>query len=273
WRYSAGMAASAVGAIVLANADRLALTVLSTPEELGRYTIAFTATGLLQLGIQPFYKAFFPRYAELISRGDTALLREEYFRSCRVLAAIVIPAGTIGIAFAPEILRVWVGSTDHTTALVLRLLLSAITMTGVLWLPAAFQQAHGWTRLHAAMIAVALLAGFPVMVWAIQQWGTVGATAVWMLHGTLGITMELWLMHRRLLPGDLKRWYTSVLLPPLAVALPIVVGLRLLLPHPITHWASISHVAIATSISLPLSVILTTKRATTSASRPSEWHR
>src|SRR5439155_1003263 len=81
-----------------------------------------------------------------------------------------------------------------------------ITCAGLMWLPAAFQQAHGWTRLHASMIAGALVVGAPIMVWAIRTVGTVGATTIWVLHGVSIITMGLWLMHRRLLIGEMVTW-------------------------------------------------------------------
>jgi O-antigen/teichoic acid export membrane protein len=71
WRFSVGMALTSLAAVLLANADRIALSKMVSTEELGKYAVAFTATGLLQLAIQPFYRAFFPRYAELVSQGDS----------------------------------------------------------------------------------------------------------------------------------------------------------------------------------------------------------
>lgn len=236
WRYSAGMALTALAAVLLANADRIALSKMVPTVELGKYAVAFTATGLLQLAIQPFYRAFFPRYAALVSLGDTKSLRDEYFQSCRMMGAAIIPLGTIGWVFAPQIFNAWLGKNDETILDVFRWLLIGITCSGLMWLPAAFQQAHGWTRLHAAMIAGALVLGTPIMVWAILAYGTVGATVVWIVHGVSDITLGLWLMHRRLLVGELLGWYRSVLLPPLLVSLPLVAFSRLLMPRGMNKW-------------------------------------
>lgn len=239
WRFSMGMALTSVVAVLLANADRIALSKIATTAELGKYAVAFTATGLLQLGIQPFYRAFFPRYSELVSSGDTKRLRDEYFRSCRLLAVAIIPLGIIGWTFAPHIFYAWLGKNDETIVNVFRWLLVGITCSGLMWLPAAFQQAHGWTRLHAAMITGALVLGAPVMVWAIRSYGTVGATAVWVLHGVSDITLGLWLMHRRLLIGELLGWYRSVLLPPLLISFPLV-GLSWWVMSPgLNKWVSL----------------------------------
>ncbi|OOG50594.1 oligosaccharide flippase family protein [Polaromonas sp. C04] len=239
WRFSAGMALTAAASVLLANADRIALSKMVSTEELGKYAVAFTATGLLQMGIQPFYRAFFPRYSELVSSGNTKRLRDEYFRSCRLMALVIVPLGIIGWLFAPYIFLAWLGKYDKTIVDVFRWLLIGVTCSGLVWLPAAFQQAHGWTRLHAAMITGALVMGAPIMVWGINVFGTVGATAVWVLHGVSDITLGLWLMHRRLLIEDLLDWYRTVLLPPLLVGLPLIGLSWWLMPHNMNKWVSL----------------------------------
>jgi O-antigen/teichoic acid export membrane protein len=238
WRFSMGMALTSVSAVLLANADRIALSKMVSTAVLGNYALAYTATGLLQMAIQPFYRAFFPRYSELVSLGDanSKRLRDEYFQSCRIMASVIIPLGAIGWVFAPQIFNVWLGKSDETIVEVFRWLLIGITCSGLMWLPAAFQQAHGWTSLHAAMIAGALVAGAPVMVLAIHAYGPVGATAVWILHGVSDITLGLWLMHRRLLIGELLNWYRTVLLPPIMVSLPLIGASWWLMPHGLNKW-------------------------------------
>ncbi len=242
WRYSAGMALSALAAVLMSNADRIALSTLLPTAELGKYSIAFAATGLMQLGIQPFYRAFFPRYAELVSAGNAGLLRAVYFRSCRLMAFAIIPLGIIGWTFAPQLLTSWLGRHEETVTVVFRWLLIGITCAGLMWLPAAFQQAHGWTRLHASMIAGALVLGAPIMVWAIRTMGTVGATTIWVLHGVSIITIGLWLMHRRLLVGEMVAWYRVVLLPPLVLTLPLVGLSWWAMPKDLGRWTGLGWV-------------------------------
>lgn len=239
WRFAMGMAMTAISAVMLANVDRIVLSKMMPTAELGKYAVAFTATGLLQMGIQPFYRAFFPRYSELVSSGDATRLREEYYRSCRLMAAVLLPVSIIGGMFAPQLFHAWLGKDDATTLAVFRWLLIGITTSGLMWLPAAFQQAHGWTRLHVAMITGALVLGLPVMVWAIHAHGTVGATAVWVLHGVSDLTLGLWLMHRRLLAGEMLRWYRSVLVPPLLISLPLAAASWWLMPAGLGRWMSL----------------------------------
>jgi O-antigen/teichoic acid export membrane protein len=162
--------------------------------------------------------------------------------------------GIVGWAFAPQIFDAWLGKKDETIVSVFRWLLLGITCSGLTWLPAAFQQAHGLTRLHASMIAGALVLGAPIMVWAILVYGTVGATAVWLLHGVSDITLGLWLMHRRLLSGDLIDWYRSVLLPPLLIGFPLVSFCWWFMPHGLNKWLSLCWVG--TTVLVVMTAIL-----------------
>ncbi len=240
WRFAAGMAFTMAAGVLLANVDRLFLSKLMPAEELGKYTLAWTATGLLQLGIQPFYRAYFPRFAELFASGDTVKLREEYYQGCRLMAAIIIPSAVMGWAFAPEIFTVWIGIVDKTIVDVFRWLLLGIAGAGLMWLPAAFQQANGWSRLHAVMIAGALCLGALSLFWTIKYWGAVGATFVWVLHGLSDVTLGLWLMHKRLLSGEFVLWYRTVVLPPLLYTSPIVALSWWLIPSDLKTWSIVA---------------------------------
>lgn len=237
WRFSAGMAFTMMVSVALANADRLFISKFLPAEELGKYTLALTATGLLQMGIQPFYRAYFPRFAELIAMGDSDSLRKEYYFGCRLVAGVILPVALIGWAFAPELFLTWIGRTDRTTVAAFRWLLLGIASSGLMWLPAAFQQAHGWTRLHAAMITGALSLGFPSLWWTTKYWGTSGATAIWVLHGVSDVTLGLWLMHKRLLPGEFITWYRTVLVPPLLIGLPTVGLSWWFMPPGLSRWS------------------------------------
>jgi len=253
-RFSSGMALTAAWAVLLANADRIVLSKMASTEVLGKYAVAFTAAGLLQLGIQPFYRTYFPRYSELVSLADATRLRNEYFQSCRVMALILVPLGSLGFVFAPDLLQVWLGRHDDTITDTFRLLLIGITCSGLVWLPAAFQQAHGWTRLHTSMIAGALLVGAPIMVLAIPRFGAAGATVVWLLHGLSGITVGLWLMHRRLLVGELPHWYRSVLVLPMLTGLPLIGLSGWLMPPGQARWMSLTWIGLTglVAVLLPL---------------------
>lgn len=268
WRFSAGMALTASSGVLLANLDRIVLSKMSSTVEVGKYALAFTGAGLMQMGILPFYRAHFPRYSELVTSGDAAELRAEYFRSCRIMAAVLVPIGIAGYTFAPQLFRAWVGNEDPTTVATFRWLLVGIGTSGLMWLPAAFQQAHGWTRLHALMILGALLFGGALMVPAIALFGTVGATTAWVLHGLSNITLGLWLMHRRLLKGAARFWLRSVLAPPLATSLAIALVGHFLMPRDLGRWMGLVWAAVTGAALLAASFIVALRSPVASAEAP-----
>lgn len=254
--FSTGMALTAVWAVLLASADRIVLSRMVSADALGQYAVAFAGSGLLQLGIQPFYRTFFPRYAELVSLPDRDGLQREYFHSCRMMAMLLVPLGLVGLVFAPELLYAWLGRRDETITTTFRLLVLGITCSGLCWLPAAFQQAHGWTRLHTQMMAGSVLVGTPLIVLAVPWFGIAGATAVWLLHGLSDVTLGLWLMHRRLLKGELLRWYRSVLVPPLLTAAPLVAAASWLMPAELGRWTGLAWTAAIGALALALAWVL-----------------
>lgn len=238
-RFSSGMALTSIAAVLISNIDRIAISKILPVSELGKYAIAFTATGLLQLGIQPFYRAFFPRYSELFSFGNQEKLKKEYFFSNKMIAIIIISLGVICLFFAEDIFLSWMNIKDVIIIKVFRLLILGIVCSGLGWLPAAMQQAQGWTSLHVKMIFGSILIGLPIMILAIHFFGIIGGTVVWLIHGISDITLGLWLMHRRIFKGELIKWYRTVLVPPILITVPIAYVSFLLKPHDLGRFENL----------------------------------
>jgi O-antigen/teichoic acid export membrane protein len=220
-RFSSGMALTSIAAVLICNVDRIAISKILSVMELGKYAVAFTATGLLQLGIQPFYRAFFPRFSELYSLGDYEKLKSEYFFSNKLISIFIITLGSICLFFAEEIFFSWMKIIDNNIIITFRVLIFSIICSGLGWLPAAMQQAQGWTSLHVKMIFGSLIFGLPIMIISLYYFGIIGGAAVWLVHGVSEITLGLWFMHKRIFKGELIRWYRTVFLPPLLFAIPI----------------------------------------------------
>lgn len=254
--FSIGMAANTMVGVLLGNMDRILLSGGLPTAELGRYTAAYTAASMLQMGIQPFYRAYFPRYSELVSKNDPELLKHEYFQSSSLMGIAIIPICLVALFFAPQIFLVWFGRQDEAMLSAFRWLVIGMTGAGIAWLPAAFQQANGWTRLHVGMMVVALILGTPVTLWCIHHFGSPGAAALWVVHGVMEVTVGLWLMHRVLLTGYLGRWYRTVLLPPFLVGLPAVAISRFLMPEQLSRWLSLTWIFSTGVIVLGISLML-----------------
>jgi O-antigen/teichoic acid export membrane protein len=216
--FSGGMFLTAICGALMSNADRLAVSKLLDGESLGRYSVALTAVGLLQMLVFAFHRSFYPRFSQLHAAGDTVLLKNTYVNACRLLGAVLVPTGIVFIAFTPQLLTIWLGRSDPLTESTSRLLVLAFVLSGLMWLPAAYQQAAGRTKLHTGMMALTLVVGLPLMVVSISRWGLVGATTLMLLHGVVQVSVVQWLMNRDVLRGGMASWYWAVLLRPSLVS-------------------------------------------------------
>jgi O-antigen/teichoic acid export membrane protein len=254
-RYSAGMFLTALCGLLIANIDRIVLSKLVFADDFGRYTLAFTAAGLLQMIILAFYRSYFPRFSELKASLHDVALKKIYYQSCRNVGVIIVPTAVVACIFAPQLFKIWMGGADSITITTFRLLIVATTCSGLMWLPAALQQALGWTWLHSSLMIVALCLGVPCLIFGIKVYGMVGATAMMLVHGAIEITFGLWLMNRVIYPGENFRWYKLVIIRPLLASLPLAFVSAATIPAGVGSIASFSWL-VATGIIIVLSAFV-----------------
>lgn len=267
WRYASGMFATAVLGMLLTNADRLMLSRLVSTEDLGRYSLAITGASFLQMVVFAFYRAYYPLFSELKAAGNAQRLKETYAVACRNVGAVVVPCAVLGWVFAHELIQIWLGQNDPTTAELFRWLILGVSMAGLMWLPAAYQQANGWTSLHAWLMALALVLGLPIAALLVQRWGVQGGVTIMLVHGLVEITLGLLLMNRVYFPGESLRWYRSVLLRPLFVAGPLAWVIHQGMPEEVSRfeaafWVSIAAAAVLAGMAFLHRDLLTRRRST-----------
>jgi hypothetical protein len=78
--------------------------------------------------------------------------------------------------------------------------------------------------------AVSAVVLIPALLIVAPRFGGPGAAAVWMLLNAGYLIFSVPLMHRRLLKGELGRWYRSDVLLPAAAAVAVALAGRVLLP-------------------------------------------
>lgn len=242
--FSKQMALTSIIAVLLSNTDKLLVFKMLNAEDLSRYSIAFTATGFLQLAIQPFYRSFFPRYSELFSKEKHNELESEYFFSNRLISFLIISLAVICFVFANELFYVWMGNTDPVVLKVFRFLICGIMLSGLGWLPAAFQQAIGWPELHVKMMLISFFIAIPVLIFSINYIGIIGASFIWLIHGVIDLTIGLWIMHKKVFKGKFKMWYLKIFIPPFFYSIPISLVSKLLLPETLSRVNTLVWVAV-----------------------------
>lgn len=273
WRFAAGMSGITILGMVLSQMDKVILTRLLPLVEFGYYSLAgVVAMGLYRL-IAPLFSALYPRFTELVSRGETEELVRTYHSACQAMSVIVLPTALLLIAFSREVLWLWTGdpvAADNTWK-ILSFLIAGTALNGLMNLPYALQLAYGWTKLalYTNIVAVAVL--LPLVVIFAQRYGAGGAAAVWALLNLGYVLIPLQLMHRRLLPAEKWRWYREDVALPLAAAAIVVIPSRWIIADGLGSALAIAWIAatgiaalVAAALAAPLirpRVLLLARRA------------
>jgi O-antigen/teichoic acid export membrane protein len=127
------------------------------------------------------------------------------------VSVLVLPVAVVMAVFSKEILLLWTQNPTTTaqTAPILSLLVIGTALNGMMNLPYALQLAHGWTQLafYINVVAVAVLG--PLVYVLASHYGAIGAASVWAGLNSGYVLIGIQLMHRRLLRGEMWRWYVE----------------------------------------------------------------
>jgi O-antigen/teichoic acid export membrane protein len=233
WRYAAGMAGMAVVSILLTQTDKLAVSKMLPLETLGYYTLACTLAWVPSMVGSPIAFAVFPRLTGMVALEDRTGLTRLYLRTCELIAVANIPAGlTIGL-FAGDCIFAWTGSAiaAQRAGLVASLLVGGQLMQAISTVPYYLALAHGSMKLNLQIGIASVVLITPLLLFLIVKYGVVGAGLSWLLMNLCTVPPYLYLLHRRFLPGELRRWCLRAVARPLLATLPCVLLGRCLVPH------------------------------------------
>lgn len=221
WRFAAGMLGISLVTILLTQLDKIILSKMLTLEMFGYYMLAFNVANALNNLVTPIFSALFPKFTQLVASAEESNLIILYHKGCRLLSVLVFPMAITIAIFAKDILVLWLGDTiaAQNAHQILTLLMIGTALNAVMTLPYALQLAYGWTKLaiYKNIAAVALLV--PLMVWMVQRYQGIGAAWVWIILNLGYFIFEVPIMHRRLLKGEMGKWYgRDVILPIIIVA-------------------------------------------------------
>jgi O-antigen/teichoic acid export membrane protein len=218
--------------MVMTQLDKVILSKTLSLEMFGYYALA----GLVVAGFYRLYGSvvapLYPRLAQLAHAGSEEEIRLLYHRGCQLLSTLAFAALAVVAFFSPEVLYAWTGSAAAAghTALILSLLAVGTCLNGLMQLPYALQLAHGWTRLGLWINIVAVLVLAPLIYFLAIRFGAPGAAAAWIVLNAGYVSVGIPLMHRRLLRGEMWRWYGRDVALPLAGALLVALPARIWVP-------------------------------------------
>jgi O-antigen/teichoic acid export membrane protein len=233
WRYAAGMAGMAVVSTILTQTDKLAVSKMLPLEMLGYYTLAGALASLPLMLAGPIASAVFPRLTGLVEIGDRIGLVRLYHRTSELVAVAIIPAGLTLALFAGEFIFAWTGAaiTAKRAGLVASLLLGGQLMQAIAVIQYNIALAHGNVKLYLYIAMASTILVVPLLIALIRKFGIVGAGLSWLVMSFCTLLCGVYFIHRRFLPGELRRWCLRGVGLPLLASMPCVLLCRWFVPH------------------------------------------
>jgi O-antigen/teichoic acid export membrane protein len=261
WRFAAGMAFITLMSILLVQVDKVLLSKLLPLTEFGYYVLASTVAGALGLIIGPINNAIYPRLTEIIARDEIKLLATDYHRFSQMLTLMLAPAALVLSLFSDYVLLGWTRDPDvaRSVAPLVRVLAIGTLLNGLMHTPYSLQLAHGWTRFTAILNTASVLIIVPGIYFSVHAYGAIAAAYVWVILNAGYILIAIPIMHRRLLPGEMWKWYGQDVFGPLLAGLSAGVLVRAFVPRPLVEkpWASALVLSLATVATLSAVAIAT----------------
>lgn len=173
--------------IILTQADKMILSRMVSLEIFGFYVLAWTVASGLSRVTTPLTQAFYPRFTELISKGDDRAVLKQFHLASQLTSLLVLPPATLIGFLSQPILLSWTGdkTVAEGTAQILTCVLvgtvlvaSSYPALSVLYSKKLLKPV---INLQFACLAILL----PLLVILIDHFGVIGATVIWGLYGLI----------------------------------------------------------------------------------------
>lgn len=253
WRFAVGMTGISVLSVILTQLDKVILSAVLSLEEFGYYALAWRIAAALYSLSSPITSAFFPRFAQLAVDGNGPELARLYHRGCQLTSVLVLSVAAVLVFFSRDFLYLWTADTSIASysSDMLSLLILGTALNALMGLPVTLQIAHGWTRLvlYVGTTAVVLLA--PMIYFMSMRFGGLGAAFVWLVLNLGYMLFMLRIMHRRLLPGELRQWFVADTGIPFLAAFLVAASWKMGVDAPVSYVGmllNLSGVSLATLV-------------------------
>ncbi len=257
WRYAAGMTGIGIVTLILTQLDKIILSKMLTLEQFGYYSLANSLAAMgLGMIISSIDAVYYPKFSQIVARNDTNEISQIYHQAAQTLSVFLIPSTLTLAFFAPEILQLWTNDQAivDNASLLLALIAVGTGLNGFMHIPYFMQLANGMTKLAFWKNVVAIIILIPLMIYAINYYGAVGAAVVWCLLNFSYIVAEVPIMHRFLLKGEMKRWYFEDIGKIILVVIPVFIIGRLFVKYDFTRLEFILSMASISIISFAIAV-------------------
>lgn len=225
--FAGGMTGITLTSIALTQADRFVLSRALDLKVFGAYVLAATLASGLYIVISPTYSVMYPRLSAAWQTHNTADQARLYFYGAEVIAITALPLAVTGAIYASDFLSLWTQdrAIGETAGLTLAALLMGNMINGIMNMPYALQIAAGWTRLTLMTNVVSVALMIPLLWLASVRFGMVGAACAWLCLNFAYLLITPHLVHKKVLPGEMLRWYWAGVIRPACLTAAVVAAL------------------------------------------------
>ncbi len=259
WNFAGGMLLISLVAALNSQMDKLAISKLLSLENLGYYTLAVSlASGLVVL-VNPISVAVLPRFTSLYTSGKNVEASQLFHKINKAVSILVY--GIMGnlLFFGQELMWVWTGKMElaEKTTNILGILAVSYSMLAIAMLPYNIAIANGYTKLNNILGIVSLVVTLPGYWLFTEQYGAVGAAAVFCGVQTIITLIYLYFINKKFLQAKVYILYFRELFLPLFLSLIIVFALSFL-PKFYTgdRWFTLIVIALSTFITFAITSVL-----------------
>jgi O-antigen/teichoic acid export membrane protein len=230
WRYSAAMNLVAITALVLSQADRVAVSKLLSLKALGYYSVAYNLSIAISLVQTAINSASFPALSYSHSAGHDEDLRSRYSKMSELTGVLVALPCAAFVFFGREILSLWVGASVAKPAMIatawlgLGFFLNAMSSNAYIAAVAC-----GKPRLPLFVSLIGAVFYLPGLYWAVTRFGIGGAGAAYATLNAFYIATLVPLVQAQVIRQSYGLWLVRNLIP-FAVAGTAAFGLVRLVP-------------------------------------------
>jgi len=218
WKYSVAMNVIALTALVLSQADRIAVTKFLSLEALGYYSIAYSAAIAISLAQSAINGASFPAFAHSFSKNETAELLTRYGKASELMGFVVALPCFALVFFGHEILELWINSkVAAATAPAMALLAIGFFFNAMVSSAYIAAIACGRPILPLWVNLLALLVYLPALYGLIEGFGILGAAFAYAGLNFYYVFTLLPLVQIKVLRQKTVAWLTANLFPAAAV--------------------------------------------------------
>jgi O-antigen/teichoic acid export membrane protein len=211
--------------IILTQLDKMLLSEQLLLTEYGYFSlVALMTTGILML-INPMVQTLLPRMTVLMAEGREHDMQLLYLAASRLASTFLFPLAAIIAMHSGELIYAWSG--DRAAATWCQPILLWYALGTAIMTVSAFQYhlqyAYGQFRLHVWYTLASAVITVPVMIFAVQTKGALGAAVAWFVLRLVSFAIWPQIVHHHLARDVHGTWLHDILRICLMTAIGVLV--------------------------------------------------